>query len=151
MKKVFLLLGAFLLVFVLAGCEKGLARFAGMGKSKKLVCKMTVEGVETTFNIGFKGNMITTMDFQYYYNLADYTDEQIEGIKKQDFCYSIKDSMPDYKDAFTDCSSKVEEKALNVNAVLDVDKIAKNTLDKMGSIESGKESLEAQGFTRTIE
>ena len=150
MKKLFLVLGAFLFVLLLSGCD-GLAGFAGGKKTQKLVCKMTVDGVETTFNVGFKGNMISTMDFSYFYDLGDYTDEQVEGVKKQDFCYSIKESMPDYKDAFTDCNSKVEEKKLYVNAVLNVDKIAKNTLDKMGSIESGKESLEAQGFTCTIE
>ena len=142
MKKIVSVLLVMVACVLIAGCGS---------KKQKLVCKMDIEGVDTTYNVGFSGNMITTMDFQYLYDLSEFNDTQIEGIKKQDFCSSIKEKMPEYKEAFTSCESNIADKSLNVSVVLDVDKIAKNTLEKMGNIETGKEALEAQGFACTIE
>ncbi len=149
MKKVCVVTLVALMTLLLAGCG---------GKEQKLVCKQNTEGVDVTFNIGFKGNMIKTMDFNYDMSLAGRSDAEVEAISKQDFCSSIKDAMSEYKEAFTNCEHRIEtqkvedgeEKHLRIESVLDVDKIAKNTLDKMGSIESGKEALESQGYTCTI-
>lgn len=141
MKKIGVVAFAVLMTLLLAGCGN---------KKQMLVCTQNASGVDVTFNVGFKGNMIETMDFKYDMDLAQYSDAQIEAIGKQDFCTTIKASMSEYKDAFEKCEHNVADKHLNVVAELDVNKIAKNTLDKMGSINSGKEALEAQGYTCTI-
>ena len=140
----FLLFGSLVAVSLLAtGC--------GNDKESKLVCTQNQSGVDIEFNIGFKGNVVTDMDFNYDMDLSSYNDTQIEAIGKQDFCTSVKESMSEYKDAFTDCDQMIDEsKHLKVNAVLDVDKVAKNALEKMGTPEATKEELEGQGYTCTL-
>ena len=100
MKKIGLVVLSVLMVLLVSGCG---------AKTQKLSCKTQVEGVDITFNVGFKGNMIETMDFNYFYDLSKYTDAQVESIEKQDFCQTIKDSMPDYKDGFKSCEDHVNK------------------------------------------
>lgn len=119
-------------------------------REAKLVCTQTASGVDITFNIGFKGSTIKTMDFGYDMDLSKYSDAQISSVEKQDFCNIVKKSMSEYKDAFTDCQQKVVSKHLKVDSVLDVNKIAKNMLDKMGTPEATKKELEKQGYKCTI-
>ncbi|MBE6160858.1 MAG: hypothetical protein E7158_01375 [Firmicutes bacterium] len=123
----------------------------GCGKETKLVCKQTASGVDVTFNIGFKGNEVKTMDFKYDMDLSDYTDKQIETVEKQDFCELVKSSMDEFSDAFKNCEKKVEDKHLFVTSDLEVDKIAKDEKDKMGSPEDTKKELEKQGYKCTEE
>ena len=130
---------AFLLI--ITGCST---------KEAKLVCKQTASGVDITFNVGFKGNTINTMDFDYDMDLSSYSDEQINVLKEQDFCTSVKSAMSSYKDAFTDCKQDISDKHLKVSSVLDVDKIAKNILDKMTTPEKTKKELEKEGYTCTV-
>lgn len=120
-------------------------------KEKKLVCKQETSGVLVEFNVGFKGNIIKSMDFNYDMDLSKYKDNQIALIEKQDFCSSVKRSMSDYKNAFTDCKQEIKDKHLLVSSVLDVDKIAKNVTDKMTTPEKGKAELEKQGYKCSIE
>lgn len=124
---------------------------SGCGKEKKLVCTQNTSGVDITFNIGFKGNTIQSMDFSYDMDLSKYNDTQIAAVEKQDFCSIVKTSMSEYKDAFNECKQTIEEKHLKVNADLEVDKIAKNFLQKMSSPEDSKTELEKQGYSCTIE
>lgn len=91
------------------------------------------------------------MDFKYDMDLSKYSDKQIEAIEKQDYCENVKASMTEYKNAFENCSQKVEDKHLLVLSNLNVDKIAESEKDKMGSPEKTKDALEKQGFKCTIE
>ena len=142
MKKIGLVTLAVFMTMLLSGCGE---------KKQMLSCTQTPQGVKVEFNVGFKGNVIETMDFNYDVDLNEYTDEQIESIKKQDFCSTIKESFSDYKEAFTNCNHAVESnKHLKVSAELLVDKIAKNALDKMTSVDEAKKSLEAEGYTCVI-
>lgn len=140
-RSIVLVATVFALVLFVTGCGS---------KEATLVCTQTTSGVDITFNVGFKGNTITTMDFDYDMDLSKYSDTQIDAIGKQDFCTSVKNSMGSYKDAFTDCKQDITDKHLKVSSVLDVDKIAKNVLDKMTSPENAKKELETEGFTCTI-
>ena len=122
----------------------------GCSKDSKLVCTHTTSGVDIVFNIGFKGNTIEDMDFSYDMDLSNYSDLQISAIEKQDFCSSVKSTMSQYKDAFTDCKQSVDNKHLKVKSTLEVDKIAKNMLQKMSSPKAAKKALEAGGYSCTI-
>lgn len=126
------------------------ALVTGCGKKETLTCKQTASGVDITFNIGFNGNTITTMDFAYDMDLSGYGDTTIKYLEKQDWCSTVKSSMSEYKDAFTDCKSEIKDKKLNVSSTLNVDKIAKSVLGKMKSSKAAKKELEAEGYTCTI-
>lgn len=128
-------------VILLTGCS---------AKTSKLVCTQSVSGVDIEFNIGFKGKIIDTMDFNYDMDLSKYTDTQISAIEKQDYCTIVKNAMSTYKEAFTDCKKEVVDKHLRVYSVLDIDKLTSSVLDKMTSDKAAKEELEKQGFTCTI-
>ena len=58
--------------------------------------------------------------------------------------------MSSYKDAFTDCKQNITDKHLKVSSVLDVDKIAKNILDKMTTPAKTKKELEKEGYKCTV-
>lgn len=143
MKKSKIILSGLLLTVSLfiSGCTQ---------KEAKLVCNQNASGVDIEFNIGFKGNIVKTMDFNYDMDLSSYSDAQIESVGKQDFCTIVKNSMSDFKESFTDCKQNISNKHLKVNSVLDVNKVSKNFLDKMGTPEGTKEALEKQGYTCTI-
>ena len=140
-RSIVLLVGVFALIFLSTGCGS---------KEAKLVCTQTSSGVDITFNVDFKGNIIKAMDFGYDMDLSKYSDAQIKAIEKQDFCSSVKRSMSEYKDAFNNCEQSVKEKHLQVSAKFDVDKIAKNVLDKMTSPENAKKELEKENYKCTI-
>ena len=124
---------------------------AGCGpKETKLICTQNQNGLDIVFNIGFKGNKVDSMDFDYNMDLSSYNDTQIDAISKQDFCEVVKSYMTEYKEAFTSCNQKIESKELKVSSVLDVDKIAENEKEKMGTPEATKEELEQQGYSCTI-
>lgn len=128
--------------FLFTGCT---------AKEAKLTCTQTNNGVDVEFIVGFKGNVIDSMDFSYDMSLEEYSDLQIEAIGEQDFCSVVKQSMTDYKEAFTSCNQEIAEKHLKVKSSLDVDKIAKNVMGKMTTPEKGKEALESTGYKCVIE
>ena len=127
-------------VFLVTGC----------GKKQTLTCTQTTSGVDITFNVGFNGSVITAMDFAYDMDLSSYSDTTIKYLEKRDWCSTVKSSMSEYKDAFTDCKAEIKDKKLNVSSVLDVDKVAKSALGKMKSASAAKKELEAQGYKCTI-
>ena len=122
----------------------------GCGKKETLTCTQSKSGVDITFNVGFEGSTITTMDFAYDMDLSSYSDTTLKYLEKQDWCATVKSSMSEYKDAFTDCKQSLENKKLNVSSTLNVDKIAKSVLGKMKSSKAAKKELEAEGYTCTI-
>lgn len=140
MKKICLVLVAVFMTLLVSGC----------GKERKLTCIQTPDGVNIEFNIGFKGKTIKTMDFNYDYDISSLSDKDKESVKKQDFCVQVKEAMKDYEKAFTNCKSNVVKDHLKVAAVLDINKIAKNALQKMTSVENAKTELEKQGYSCTI-
>ena len=119
----------------------------GSSKSTKLVCTQSVQGVDVEFNVLFKGNKITKMDFNYNMDLSAYEDSEIDMLASQDFCTIIKGSMEEYEEAFTNCKQEIANKSLKIKSDLDVDKIAKTELEKMESPSKAKEDLEAQGYS----
>jgi hypothetical protein len=123
----------------------------GCGKESNLHCTATESGVNVGFNVKFMGKRITDMNVTYDMNLSSYNDVQIAAIEKQDFCEIVKTSMSQYKDAFTNCSQNVANKNLHVNADLDINKIAKNELEKFSSVSDAKEGLESVGYTCTVD
>lgn len=136
---------------VLAVAVVALVAFVtGCGKKETLVCTQTASGVDITFNIGFDGSTITTMDFAYDMDLSSYSDTTIKYLEKQDWCSTVKSSMSEYKDAFTDCKAEIKDKKLNVASTLNVDKVAKSALGKMKTSKAAKKELEAEGYTCTI-
>lgn len=142
MKKNKLVLGVLISsVLLLTGCA---------AKESKLTCTQNTSGVDIEFNVGFKGNTIETMDFNYDMDLSKYSDTQIKAVEKQDLCKTVKNYMSAFKDAFTDCSQKVEDKHLKVNSVLDIDKITKSYLDKLSTPKATKEELEKTGYKCVI-
>ena len=141
MKKVLLSLVTVMFLLAVAGCGE---------KTTMLECKQTTSGIDVSFNVGFKGNVIDTIDFGYDMNLEAYSDTQINTLKGQDFCEIVKSSMETYKDAFMSCKQEVVNKHLYVKSELDIDKIADNTLAKTTTPEKAKEGLEGKGYTCTI-
>lgn len=142
MKKGIIALTAIVGMMLLTGCA---------AKESKLVCTQTASGVDVGFNVGFKGNTVDTLDLTYDMDLSSYSDTQISAIEKQDFCTRVKNSMSQFKDAFTDCKQDITDKKLNVSAKLDIDKVAKSFLDKKTTPKAAKTSLEKAGYTCTIE
>ena len=138
MKKGLLFVATFALVLLLAGC--------GSSKSTKLVCTTSSSGVDITFNIGFEGNKVTSMDFSYDMDLSSYNDTQIAAVKGQDFCEIVKSSMSSYANAFTSCKQDVVSKHLKVDSVLDPAKVSDGALVN-SSVEDAKKGLESQGYT----
>ncbi len=125
---------------------------AGCGNSKsKLNCKMTVSGVDIDLNVGFTGNNIDAMDLKYYMDLSSYSDIQVDAIKKQDFCNSVKNVMGDLKESFSNCKQNVEDKKLSVTADFDIDKISDDKKKKMQSPDDAKNDLEKTGYKCTLE
>ena len=122
----------------------------GCGKKSALKCTQSSSGVDIIFNVGFDGNTISTMDFSYDMDLSSYPEESLSYVDKQDWCSLVKDSMSEYKSAFTDCKHKRNDKNLHVSATLDVDKIAKNVISKMSTPEATKKGLEEQGYKCNI-
>ena len=60
MKKVLLSLVTVMFLLAVAGCGE---------KTTMLECKQTTSGIDVSFNVGFKGNVIDTIDFGYDMNL----------------------------------------------------------------------------------
>ena len=123
----------------------------GCGKKSTLKCTQSSNGVDIIFNVGFDGNTISTMDFSYDMDLSSYPEESLSYVDKQDWCSLVKDSMSEYKSAFTNCKHERNDRNLHVSATLDVDKIAKNVLSKMSTPEATKKGLEEQGYKCNID
>ena len=138
--KLFVCIFVFCFALLLGGC----------GKEKMLNCKTTTSGVDVGFNVKFTGNRIDDIDITYDMDLSSYSDIHIQAVGKQDFCKVIKSSMPQYKEAFEDCKQDITNKKLHVSAELDIDKIAKNELQKFSSVKSAKSGLEKVGYTCEI-
>lgn len=138
MKKYGVILMVVVLSLVLVGCSAG--------NEKKLVCTQTASGVDIEFNVGFVGNSIKTIDFNYDMDLSSYNSSQLKLFEKQDFCKIVKEAMTEYKSAFKSCKQSIKNKHLKVYSVLDVHKLSNDISKKMTTPEKGKKALEKTGY-----
>ena len=164
MKKFFIGALVFVLAIMLTGCsltknaksvKNTIEKRIKTESKAELDCKQQVTesglAVDIDFNVDFVNNIIKDIDFTYDMDLSSYNDQQVEAVSNTDLCTVVKDAMPTYKDAFTDCKQRVENKHILIESELDIDKIAKNQLEKMSKPEAAKEELEKEGYTCTIE
>lgn len=119
----------------------------GKGDEKTLVCTQGLSGVDVAMNIGFKGNAVKSIDFNYTMDIKGFTDEQIKALEKEDLCSIVKSSMIGYTDAFNNCKTKTENDKYVMSANLDINKISDASLKNDSGISDAKKGLESQGFT----
>ena len=72
MKKSYFIIIAVVALFITTGCLSS--------GNKRLVCKQNASGVDVTFNIDFKGNMIDKMDFSYDVDMSSRDQSTIDLI-----------------------------------------------------------------------
>ncbi len=146
MKKVLL----FLLLFTsitLTGCSLIPNK---INEGQRLVCSQKVKIVDVEMIADFSGNMLNYLGFKYETDLSNSTDKQIEALKKQDMCDTVKKTMSNYTEAFTNCKQGIENKKLIITADFDLDKIKDDNLKKAAKIEDVKASLEKQNYECVI-
>ena len=141
MKKVGLVTITILISLLLSGCGQ---------KKETITCVQKAEDMEATFNIVLVDNVIGDMNIDYNANLESYSNESIEAIKKQDFCATFEESMAEYKGAFTDCKTSVENKHLNLSTKIDINKVTTNKNQKNITSQAIKEQFEKKGYSCTI-
>lgn len=164
MKKFFIGALVFVLAIMLTGCsltknaksvKNTIEKRVKTEDKAELDCKQQVTesglAVDIDFNVDFVNNIIKDIDFTYDMDLSSYNDQQVEAVSNTDLCTVVKDAMPTYKDAFTDCKQRVENKHILIESELDINKIAKNELEKISKPEAAKKDLEEQGYKCTIE
>ena len=164
MKKFFIGALVFVLAIMLTGCsltknaksvKNTIEKRVKTESKAELDCKQQVTesglAVDIDFNVDFVNNIIKDIDFSYDMDLSSYNDQQVEAVSNTDLCTVVKDAMPTYKDAFTDCKQRVENKHILIESELDIDKIAKNELEKISKPEAAKKDLEEQDYKCTIE
>ena len=157
MKKFFIGALVFVLAIMLTGCsltknaksvKNTIEKRIKTESKAELDCKQQVTesglAVDIDFNVDFVNNIIKDIDFTYDMDLSSYNDQQVEAVSNTDLCTVVKDAMPTYKDAFTDCKQRVENKHILIESELDIDKIAKNELEKISKPEAAKKDLEEQ-------
>jgi len=136
MKKI----GLFSLLFIcllLVGCSS----------TKRVVCNQKVSVIDVDMIMDFKDDVISYMGLKYTMDLSSYSDEQINLIKEQNICDTVKQSMSAYADAFTNCKQNIDNKKLLVTADFDIDKIPGSAEGKKESMDQAIKELEAQGYT----
>ena len=137
MKKGLLLFSTLLAVVLLTGCS---------GSVTRLTCSQTVSGVNVKMLADFKSDELTYLGLQYDMDLSAYSDSQINLLKDQDMCSSVKASMAGYTNAFTNCKQNIENKNLKITADFDLDKLT-DGLSRKTNIEEAKVQLEKQGYS----
>ena len=119
-------------------------------KSERLVCSQKVQTVDVDMIADFKGDVLTYLGLKYEMDLGSYNDAQINAIKAQDMCTTVKQSMASYTEAFTNCKQDVVNKVLVITADFDLDKLITGDIKKEAKIEDIKASLEKQNYVCTI-
>ena len=117
----------------------------GCGKTK-LVCKQKVSGLDITFNVGFNGDKVESVDFGYDMDVSKYSDSMIKLLEKQDFCNKVKTSMSQYKSAFANCKQSTKNKHIIIKSAFNVKKLTKN---QFASVDKTKKELEKEGYKCT--
>ena len=117
---------------------------------KRLVCIQKVQTVDVDMIADFNDEELTYLGLKYEMDLSSYTSAQIDLIKKQDMCNTVKQSMSTYANSFTNCKQDVVDKKLLITADFDLDKLVGSDLSRKTSIETAKKELEKQNYSCTI-
>lgn len=157
MKKVLLFSVLFLALF-LTGCSSDSDKESNpldiggntIVKEKRLVCSQKVQTVDVDMIADFKGDELTYLGLKYEMDLSSYNDVQINAIKAQDMCITVKNSMQSYTNAFTNCKQDVVDKVLVITADFDLDKLITGDIKRETKIEEVKKALESQNYSCTI-
>lgn len=118
--------------------------------SKRLLCEQKVQTVDVDMIADFEKDELTYLGLKYEMDLSGYTDVQINAIRAQDMCGTVKASMQGYTNAFTNCKQSVVNKTLLITADFDLDKLIESNLSRKTSIELAKAELEKQNYSCTI-
>ena len=153
MKKL-MFLSTLLFAIVLTGCSNN-QNSGGNDKPvqviKRLTCSQKVQTVvDVNMIADFNDSGLAYLGFEYKMELGSYTDEQIKAIGAVDMCGTVKATLGTLKDAFTNCKQSVENKALNITADFDLNKLVGSDISKTTSIDTAKEQLEKQNYSCTI-
>ncbi len=155
MKKSLLFL-AIVLTFVLTGCGNDNSNPLNIEDNKKvdnkqhLICSQKVQTVDVDMIADFDDDVLTYLGLKYEMDLSSYTDIQIDAIKAQDMCTTVKQTMSSYTNAFTNCKQSIENKNLIITADFDLDKLITGDIKKEAKISDVKSGLESQNYTCTI-
>ena len=153
MRKV--LLFSLLFVALLTGCSNNEAEGNPLnggikGNVQRLVCSQKVQTVDVNMIGDFKGDELTYLGLKYTMDLSAYNDAQINAIKAQDMCGTVKASMSTYSSSFTNCKQSVENKNLIITADFDLEKLMTGEIKKEAKLADVKKSLEQQNYSCTI-
>jgi len=151
-----LLFLAIVLTFVLTGCGNDNSNPLNIEDNKKvdnkqhLICSQKVQTVDVDMIADFDDDVLTYLGLKYEMDLSSYTDIQIDAIKAQDMCTTVKQTMSSYTNAFTNCKQSIENKNLIITADFDLDKLITGDIKKEAKISDVKSGLESQNYTCTI-
>ena len=118
--------------------------------NKRLVCNQKVQTVDVNMIADFDDEALTYLGLKYEMDLSAYSDAQINAIKSQNMCKTVKDSMSNYTDSFTNCKQSVVDKKLLITADFDLDKLVGADISRQTSISLAKAELEKQNYVCTI-
>ena len=162
MKKI-LLFSTLVVALLITGCGKDNKEAEGLNElvttptptvapanNKRLLCEQKVQTVDVDMIADFEEDELTYLGLKYEMDLSQYTDAQINAIKAQDMCATVKASMATYTDSFTNCKQSIENKMLLITADFDLDKLVGTDLSRKTSIELAKAELEKQNYSCTI-
>ena len=136
MRKKIVFLSALIAILLLTGCEN----------TKRVVCSQKVSTVYVDMIMDFKDDIIDSMGLKYKMDLSEYSDYQIDLIKSQNLCESVKQYMGTYSNAFTNCKTDMQGKELVITADFDIDKIPGAEDGKRDNIDDAIKQLESQGY-----
>ncbi len=117
---------------------------------QRLVCSQNVQSVIVNMIADFDNDELTYLGLKYEMDLSAYSDAQINAIKAQDMCGTVKASMQSYTNAFTNCKQGVENKSLLITADFDLDKLASGGLSEKTTLAEAKKELEKQGYKCSV-
>lgn len=137
MKKIFMLVAILCLILITSGCKK----------KTLLYCSTDTNNAKLEYNIVFKDDYIDSMKLSYIMDISKFTDNQKVALAKENYCKLLKKSMVQYDEAFSNCKQDINnDNMFVVNIDLEVEKIEKNLLSKMVSVDKTKEVLENGGY-----
>lgn len=118
--------------------------------TKTLDCSTSSSGVEAQLKLGYEGKKVVDFKVNYYMDLSEYSDVQIEALKGQDFCSVVSAAFGEYRMGFSGCKQDITNKKLTVNSNIDLGKLDSSIVNGLSDINSSKAGFEASGYTCTI-
>ena len=135
MKRI-VLFSTLFVALLLTGCSNN---------TKKLVCTQNLTGVDVKMIMDYDSkDNLTYVGFEEILDLSVYSDEEIETLKSQDYCPSVKESVGELGDAFKNCTQDISNKKLTLKGEFSIDKLPSN--HDIRSYEKAVEILEEEGY-----